>query len=150
MIPFNYIHKDKLDSPFVIKALQVPTVLESIYKEIGSPEIKSAEDYLNMLRAVKAKYPDMTPCQANRNPGPDEDGNPNVIGQALGIAGLSQKYFKVGDGYVKYWENPNFVKLLQFANTLYTEKLMMSTELTDKKEQLWQNIASAKLFSEKL
>jgi hypothetical protein len=148
MIPFNYIHTDKLDSPYVVKSMEVPTVSEKIYKEIGSPQIKSADDYLNMLRAVKKKYSDMTPCQINRNPGPDEDGNPNIIGKALGIAGLSEKYFKIGDGYVKYWQHPNFIKLLKFANTLYNEQLISSTELTDKKEQLWQNIASGKLFSE--
>ena len=51
-------------------------VLKSVYEAIGSPEATTMDAFLDMLREVKAAYPDIIPFQASRNPGKDSDGNP--------------------------------------------------------------------------
>ena len=58
------------------------------------------------------------------------------------------RFFKGDDGVgIKYWEHPDFVKVLQFANTLFNEQLVARTEFTEKQPQLWGNMLT-KLFSE--
>ena len=58
------------------------------------------------------------------------------------------RFFKGDDGvWIKYWEHPDFVKVLQFANTLFNEQLVARTEFTEKQPQLWGNMLT-KLFSE--
>ena len=49
--------------------------------------------------------------------------------------------------WFKYWEHEDFVKVLQFANTLYNEQLIARTEFTEKQPQLWGNMMT-KIFSE--
>ena len=48
--------------------------------------------------------------------------------------GLSQRYFDLDGTWVKYWEHPNFVALLTFANTLYTEGLLDPTRVHRRQE----------------
>ncbi len=38
---------------------------DDIYKEIGSPKVNSKNDFINMLKSVKEKYPDMIPLVLN-------------------------------------------------------------------------------------
>ena len=44
-----------------------PTVRKSIYEALGSPEIKTTEDFYNLLMEVKEKYPDLIPAMFNTN-----------------------------------------------------------------------------------
>ena len=67
---------------------------------------------------------------------------------ALPIAGLSQRYFDIDGTWVKYWEHPNFVALLRFANTLYTDGLLDPTEFTDSKSALKAKGFTGQVFSE--
>lgn len=148
---FFWIRPEKINDPHITKNLTGLTVEKGIYKELGSPQIKTGEDYINLLKMVKEKYPEMIPLQSTRNLGPDKDGNPMVISTALNYFGFdpnSKAFFKDGEVYKKYFEHPDFLTVLKFANTLYNEKLIDPSELTDKGEQLRSKLVSGKVFSE--
>lgn len=147
-LPTNHTPKKAMDVEFVGKNMQGVIVLEDIYKEMGSPEIKTGEDYIDLLTKVKNAYPDMIPAQSYRSASPDNDGNPRLIEVLLPHAGLAQKFFKQGDGYVKYWQHPNFIDVLKFANRLYNEGLIDKTEFTDEKTKLKSKVYNGTVFSE--
>ena len=123
-------------------------VRKSIYEAIGSPDMTTVEGFLDACRKVKEMYPDIIPVQASRNSSNDSDGNPRIIGKALQYFDLQGGYYlDESDGvYKKYWNNPNYVELLKFVNTLYNEGLMDPAELTDSGEQLQAKLFSGKIF----
>ena len=123
-------------------------VRKSIYESIGSPDMTTVEGFLDAFRKVKEMYPDIIPVQASRNSSNDGDGNPRIIGKALQYFDLQGGYYlDESDGvYKKYWNNPNYVELLKFVNTLYNEGLMDPAELTDSGEQLQAKLFSGKIF----
>ncbi len=146
--PAYYVTDQQLESPFLLKAMQGVTVLKEVYEHLGSPPIENTDDYVDLLRRVKQEFPELTPVQSLRGPSPDNDGNPQLVSRALGLGGLNQRFFKGDDGvWFKYWEHPDFVKVLQFANTLFNEQLVARTEFTEKQPQLWGNMLT-RVFSE--
>ena len=146
--PAYYVKDWQIESPFLLKAMQGVTVLKEVYEHLGSPEINNTDDYIDLLRRVKQEFPELTPVQSLRGPSPDKDGNPRLVERSLPLGGLNQRFFKQDDGvWIKYWEHPDFVKVLQFANTLYNEQLIARTEFTDKQPQLWGNVLT-NVFSE--
>ena len=136
MVPFQHLPQDYVDSPYAIRAYQGTTAQDVILDNAGNPKVASTADYVDLLRTVKAAHPELIPVQSMRNASPSRDGDPQLVQAALSIAGLSQRYFDIDGTWVKYWEHPNFVALLRFANTLYTERLLDPTEFTDSKSAL--------------
>ncbi|MBR5379837.1 MAG: extracellular solute-binding protein [Clostridia bacterium] len=124
-------------------------VLKSVYEAIGSPEATTMDAFLDMLREVKAAYPDIIPFQASRNPGKDSDGNPRCIYKLFGFFDIpaSGYFYDEADGmYKKYMYSDNFYTLLEFVNTLYNEGLMDPTELTDSGAQMQQKLFNGRIF----
>jgi putative aldouronate transport system substrate-binding protein len=146
--PFYHTRARSLDSPYITKNMMGVVVIDKIYEELGSPQIKTIDDYLDLLRRVKENYPDMIPVQSNRGSSKDADGNPRMVFKTLPMAGLAARYYKDGDTYRKYWEHPNFIELLKFYNTLYNEDLIDKTEFTDNNEQLLAKEFSGRVFSD--
>jgi ABC-type glycerol-3-phosphate transport system substrate-binding protein len=144
--PCFYMPGKFLETPWIVKNYAGTTVVQQLYEEMGSPTVKTADDYLKLLRQVKQKYPDMIPASSNRGASPGSDGGPRVIDKLLPVAGLAEKYFKIGSGWVRYWEHPDFLLVLKYANTLYTERLIDPAELTDKDEQIQAKIFSGRVF----
>ncbi len=146
--PSYYVTDEQIESPLVLKAMQGVTVLKEVYEHLGAPEINNTDDYVDLLRRVKQEFPELTPVQSLRGPSPDKDGNPRLVERSLPLGGLNQRFFQRDDGvWYKYWEHEDFVKVLQFANTLYNEQLIARTEFTEKQPQLWGNMMT-KIFSE--
>ncbi len=148
MAPFYFYREESLDSPYIAKNLMGIAVIDKIYEELGSPKLQTADDFLDLLRTVKEKYPDMIPAQGNRNSSKDNDGNPRLVYKTLPMAGLGGRFYKEGDQYYKYWQHPNFLKLLKFYNALYNEGLIDKTEFTDKPEQLQAKEFSGRVFAD--
>ena len=142
LAPTRFVHERYWGDPNITMALNGTTILKNIYEEVGSPAINDADDYVDLLRAVKAKYPDMIPAQSNR-------GNDfRLVESLVPIAGLAQQYFKVDGRYVYYWQHPDFLKLLKLANTLTREGLVDPTEYTMQADQKNARSFSGKVFSE--
>ena len=137
-----------MDSPYILFNATGLTVIDKIYEAVGSPTIESGEDYLNMLRAVQRQFPELTPMQSMRAASPVADGSPRLVDNLRPHSGLAEKYYEIGGKWRRYWEHPNFIKLLKYANTLYNEGLINPTEFTDKKADLKARISAGKIFSE--
>lgn len=64
-IPNGYLSEKVLESGDIIRNKQGVAVIQQVYEELGSPDTTSTEAFLNVLRSVKEKYPDMIPAQAS-------------------------------------------------------------------------------------
>ena len=62
MAPFFFTADTMMDKPFIPKNMAGVTVEKNIYEAIGKPEVKTADDYINMLRAVKTEISGHDPC----------------------------------------------------------------------------------------
>ena len=147
-IPNAFYSEAMLQNDGLIKNRQGVAVIEQIYKELGSPDTTTLDGFLNLLRAVKEKYPDMIPAQASRNNGRDADGNLRLIYKLFPMFDLGGRYDKIDGKYVKYWYSPKYLDLLKFVNTLYNEGLIAPTEFTDSGEQLQAKEFSGMLFAD--
>ncbi len=147
-VPNAFYSEAMLQNEGLVKNRQGVAVIEQIYKELGSPDTTTLEGFLNLLRTVKEKYPDMIPAQASRNNGKDADGNLRLIYKLFPMFDLGGRYDKIDGKYVKYWYSPKYLDLLKFVNTLYNEGLIDPTEFTDSGEQLQAKEFSGMLFAD--
>lgn len=144
-IPQGYLPAERFNEPEVFKSAVTPVVRKDIYEAIGSPSIKTDEDYLHMLRTVKDKYPDMTPAMAGRYV--QIFGMKTMVIQLLGgYAGIEAVY-QDGDQYRYSLMDPKAGNMLKFLSTLHSEKLVPATVLTDKMDQAVAKIYSGNVFS---
>lgn len=146
--PLSSLKPEDLKNPELSTCENGIMVLKSVYEAIGEPDMTTIDGFLNALRLVKEKYPDLIPVQASRNASTDGEGNPRCIYKLFSMFDLQGKYYydETTETYRKYWYNPNFFKLLRFANTLYNEELMDPTELTSSSDVLRSRIFSGKVF----
>ena len=72
MVPFQHLPQDYFDSPYAIRAYQGTTAQDVILDGAGNPNVASASDYVELLRAVKAGAPGSHPRAvfAQRQPEP--------------------------------------------------------------------------------
>ena len=64
----NYSTPDELEKyPAALVGVNVPTIRKSLYEELGSPEIKTTEDFYQLLLKAKEAYPELIPCVFNTN-----------------------------------------------------------------------------------
>lgn len=64
----NYSSPEELEKyDAALSGVNLPTIRKSIYEELGSPEIKTTDDFYELLVKVKEKYPDLIPCVFNTN-----------------------------------------------------------------------------------
>lgn len=142
-LPTGWYSEQAISDPDLIKNSAGVAVIEQVYEELGSPDTSTLEGFLDMLRQVKQRYPDMIPAQASRNSGADSDGNVRLIYKLFQLFDLSSRYDITQDGtYIKYIHSEKFLDLLKFVNTLYNENLIDRAELTDTSETM-----QAKLFN---
>lgn len=147
-IPNGYLSEKVLESGDIIRNKQGVAVIQQIYEELGSPDTTTTEAFLNVLRSVKEKYPDMIPAQASRNSSKDADGNLRIIYKLFPMFDLGGRYDVIDGKYVKYWYSPKYLDLLKFVNTLYNEGLIDPTEFTDSGEQLQAKEFSGMVFAD--
>lgn len=113
-------------------------VREDILEALGNPPIDSLEDLLDVLRQVKANYPDMVgylPHATWRNP----------IKDMLGMHATLPHIDK--DGRVKInFNEPNVLAYLKYMNTLYREGILHPESFTYTTDQFNQLVSSGNVF----
>ena len=146
--PLSSLKPEDLKNPELSTCENGIMVRKSVYEAIGEPDMSTIDGFLNALRLVKEKFPDLIPVQASRNASTDGEGNPRCIYKLFSMFDLQGKYYydESTSTYKKYWYSPNYLKLLQFANTLYNEELMDPTELTSSSDVLRSRVFSGKIF----
>ena len=145
---FYFVPPDKLDDPYVIKNFNGTTLIKELYDAVGSPKVETGDDYIDLLRKIKQKYPDMIPMIPNRSTGTDYFGSPRLVYIAKYNAGLGSDIAKIGNKYGIYWEHPNFMHILKFASTVYHEGLVPEDIFTISKSHLRSWIDGGEVFSE--
>lgn len=149
MSPVYQISQKDMNKEWNVKNITGIAVIDSVYKAVGSPKLKTTDDLTALLKKVKQQYPDMIPAQANRNSGVDTDGNPRLVSKLLPMADLAGRYYKDSSGnYHKYWENADFLTLLKFCNELYNDGLIDKSEFTQTKAQLNAKEYPGKVFAD--
>ncbi|MBW7456576.1 extracellular solute-binding protein, partial [Paenibacillus sepulcri] len=93
-----------------------------IMEEIGNPEIKTLDDFLNVLGTVKEKYPDMTPLALT----------PGQIDSYFRLQlGLPRFGFTEVEGKPAYFiGEPRQLEYYQFMNELYTRGFITADQYT--------------------
>ncbi|MFX3634868.1 MAG: ABC transporter substrate-binding protein [Candidatus Pristimantibacillus sp.] len=110
---------------------------KKIYEELGSPTIETTDDFYNYLKAVKEKFPDVTPF----NPDMAIDGQGldvlyTAFGEDYASAYVGNRAVPNGDKLTSLFMDPVFRESMQFASKLFREKLMTQDALTQTKDQV--------------
>jgi putative aldouronate transport system substrate-binding protein len=143
---FGTVPQEKRNDKYTIKNEANLVCIKDIYKEAGSPKIKTGEDFLNLLRKVKKKHPDMEMVSPVAE---SSAGNiPFILTILAEHAGFKDfKSWNKPEYKYDFWQTPQALEALKLANTIWNEKLMYPTSLTDKKDQLDANLLNGKVFS---
>ena len=140
------VPKNRFNDPMYVKNFQGVVLIKEIYEELGKPALKSGDDLIKLLRAVKAKNPKMIPAHPFRYNEVDGFGSPTIIFANLPNAGLGSAVRQMGSKYVLFYEHPNFVKLLKLVNQMYNEGLTNKDVLTETKDELRQKLYTGQVF----
>ncbi len=101
-----------------------PTVQKKLYEELGSPEIKTTEDFINLLIAAKAAYPDIIPAVINTNwIGAGQTSS--MFLDAFGCVNNNFGYDEANDKVMYYVEQPGRLDYYKYVNRLYREGLII-------------------------
>jgi putative aldouronate transport system substrate-binding protein len=139
------VSPEKQKDKYAVKSTAAIAMIQQLYEEAGSPEIKTSDDFLNLLRKVKEKHPDMDMLGTSEN---NPKGVPAIIDAFSKLAGSNDpKSYVVPGKTVYFYQSPQYLEVIKFANTLYNEKLIYPTDLTDKDDQLKANLFNGKVFS---
>lgn len=122
----NYSTPEELEEyDAALVGVMLPTVRKSVYEELGSPEIKTTEDFYNLLKTVKEKYPDLIPCMFNTN----WTGAGQTSCQFLtdfGLVNSNFSYDENKDEVSYYIFQDGRLDYYKFMNKLYREGLMIA------------------------
>lgn len=122
----NYSTPEELEEyDAALLGINLPTVRKSIYEELGSPEIRTTEDFYDLLLAVKEKFPDLIPCVFNTN----WTGAGQTSCQFLtdfGLVNSDFAYDEETDEVSYYIFQDGRIDYYKYMNRLYREGLMIA------------------------
>lgn len=122
----NYSTPEELEEyDAALVGVNVPTVRRSIYEELGSPEIKTTEDFYGLLVQVKEKYPDLIPCVFNTN-WTGAGGTSCQFLTDFGLVNANFAYDEDTDEVTYYIFEEGRLDYYKYMNRLYREGLMIA------------------------
>lgn len=111
------------------------------------------DDVHNMLRAMKAAYPNQYPFSdrwSSTPPGPGANSLINILAQAYGTQGGWNYQHSTWDAsagkFVYTGAMPQYKQMLQYLNTLVSEKLLDPESFTQSDDQAKQKFANGQSF----
>ncbi|WP_105617275.1 extracellular solute-binding protein [Vallitalea okinawensis] len=103
---------------------------QDIYEELGSPELKTTEDFITLLEMVQEKYPEMRPFMFN----PIWQFTPFKVAYGVQADGR-YTYYSDNNGGIEFGvRSENYLDFLKYANTLYKKGLMTADNFAVKNE----------------
>ncbi len=117
-------------------------------KEIGAETPKTLDEYYNVLKQIKAKYPDVIPLGGYTAQIGDVKYANNSFDNIFGAFSVTPGFFTEKDGkFSNYDIEPQMREALLFLQQMYKEGLIDKEFATIKEEQLRTKLYSGKLFS---
>ena len=123
-------------------------IQKGIYEGLGSPSVDTPEQLLQLLKDIKAKYPDVKPFAIE----PPLDVNQWGLAGSMTLqyfAGifapetLSKDQYLENDKIKMIFESPNYVEAVRFLNQIYKEGLISVDTLIMKHENFGETTDSA-------
>ena len=116
---------------------------QDIMEELGNPEIKTTEDFYNVLKAAKEKHPEII---AYLQP----DFNGTFLASCFGVDDASTQGHTTiddkGNAIWTYSDEEPITNYLKFANKLYREGLLSQEGLTYDQEQAKAAVMAGNVF----
>lgn len=148
-LPSFFSSKEEYDESLEKHGARPLFIQKGIYESLGSPAVETTDDLLQLLRDIKAKFPNVKPFAIE----PPLDVNTGGLTGSLTM----QYYFVpifapetygkeqyIEDGKVKLvFENPNYIEAVRYLNTLYKEGLISVDTLMMKHENYGETVDSA-------
>jgi len=120
-------------------------VNKKIYDELGKPKLETTDDLYNYLKAVKAKYPDVTPYE----PGLAKDGQGiDVLYSAFKENDHKNPGMRAvpnGDKMTSIFTDPEFRESSLFTANLFREKLITQDAYTQTQDQIKEKVLNGKV-----
>lgn len=127
------------------------TINQSIYKELGQPELKTLDDLYNYLKQVKAKYPEVIPVES----GIVMNGVNMLFKLVYTAHGDNRTIWNLGDvpmvpnlqksEFESIFNDPAYKEAFKFMNKLYREGLVTQDMFTQKQEQVAEKLNSGRI-----
>lgn len=103
---------------------------QDIYEEVGSPALDTVEDFRELLKTVKGKYPEMRPFIFN----PIWKMTPFKVAFGAQSDGRYSYYYD-NNGSIEYGiRSEGYIDFLKYANSLYREGLLTADNFAIKNE----------------
>jgi len=137
----SYASDTDWEDPAVLPSVGQPWlhVREDILKELGNPPLETLDDFMNVLKMVKEKYPDMTPFIQF------VDWEP-AIAKFMGLPDIDSAY--LDNGKVKLGiTHPGYLDFYKYMNKMYREGYLPSESYTYNMDQFNQICQSGNVFS---
>ena len=142
---WDTVSPEKQQDKYAVKSTAAIACLQQVYEKAGSPAIKTSGDFLDLLRKVKGLYPDMDMIGVGEN---NPKAEPAIINAFSKFAGMDDpRSYVVPGKTIFFFQTPQYLEVIKFANTLYNEKLIYPTDLTDTDAQLKANLFNGNVFS---
>ena len=123
-----------------------PIIVKEIYEQAGSPEVKTGDDFIELMKKAQALYPDMHMHSIRYNT-LDAYGNPNILKLAMSFAGV-YTFREVDDQVKLFFDDPDYIAAIKFANRLFTEQVIWADDLLADESTRRGYMAEGKLFAE--
>ncbi len=147
-LPSFFSSKEEFDSGLEKHNARPLFIQKGIYEGLGKPAVDTPEKFLQLLKDIKAKYPDVKPFAIE----------PPVDVNQFGLAGsytlnyfagifapetLAKDQYLENDKIKMIFENPNYVEAVRFLNKIYNEGLISVDTLMMKHENFGETTDSA-------
>lgn len=148
-LPSFFTSKEEFDQSIEKHGARPLFIQKGIYEALGKPALDTPESLLQLLKDIKAKYPDVKPFAIE----------PPLDVNQWGLTGnLTMQYYLVPifapetygrDQYLEndkiklIFENPNYIEAVRFLNKIYKEGLISVDTLMMKHENFGEKVDSA-------
>ncbi len=147
-LPSFFSSKEEYESSLEKHNARPLFIQKGIYEGLGSPKVDTPENFLQLLRDIKAKYPGVKPFAIE----PPVDVNQwglagsYTLQYFAGIFGpetLAKDQYLENDKIKMIFENPNYIEGVRFLNKIYNEGLISVDTLMMKHENFGETTDSA-------
>ncbi len=147
-LPSFFSSKEEFDAGLEKHNARPLFILKGIYEALGSPKVDTPEAFLQLLKDIKAKYPDVKPFAIEPPVDVNQFGlmGSYTLAYFTGIFApetLAKDQYLENDKIRLIFENENYVEAVRFLNKIYNEGLISVDTLMMKHENFGETTQSA-------